>query len=256
MIKPRLILCGGLIVAEDDPQYKGRHTVTLSTIGTGANVNVRLEDVAKIFLQHLSPRLEDLLEIASYVYTADCATRRNGNWADEGAIEPWQRDFYFVIPVRDLEFWNLPETKEQLVTTLQLLSDDIFSFEFHAVESDIPKQQYLEFADDEDWPFYDVERVIMFSGGLDSLAGAVESAAKGQNLVLVSHRPVSTLSSRQRELFAALRSTFNVPMIHVPVWINKQESKRKEPSQRTRSFLYGSLGAIVAESVRAAGVRF
>lgn len=94
MIKPRLILCGGLIVAEDDPQYKGRHTVTLSTIGTGANVNVRLEDVAKIFLQHLSPRLEDLLEIASYVYTADCATRRNGNWADEGAIEPWQRDFY------------------------------------------------------------------------------------------------------------------------------------------------------------------
>src|SRR4051812_281648 len=80
MIKPRLILCGGVEVAKDDPLCGGRHAVELRTHGPQANVNVRLEDLAKVFDQHLSPRLEDLLEIAAYVYTADCATRRAGNW--------------------------------------------------------------------------------------------------------------------------------------------------------------------------------
>ena len=45
-------------------------------------------------------------------------------------------------------------------------------------------------------------------------------------------------------------------MIHVPVWINKDENLGKEPSQRTRSFLYATLGTVVAASVKAAGVRF
>ncbi len=45
-------------------------------------------------------------------------------------------------------------------------------------------------------------------------------------------------------------------MIHIPVWINKDENKGREPTQRTRSFLYASLGTIVASSVKAGGVRF
>jgi hypothetical protein len=119
-----------------------------------------------------------------------------------------------------------------------------------------PKQLYLEFGELEDWPFYGVPRVLMFSGGLDSLAGALDTAARKENLVLVSHRPVSTLSSRQTKLFDALKKRFSSPMIHVPVWINKDENKGKEPTQRTRSFLYASLGTIVAASVKAGGVRF
>ena len=45
-------------------------------------------------------------------------------------------------------------------------------------------------------------------------------------------------------------------MIHVPVSINKDENKGRETTQRTRSFLYASLGSIVASSVNAGGVRF
>ena len=71
--------------------------VELATHGPRANVHVRLEDVAKILKRHLSHRLEDLLEIASYVYTADCATRRSGAWSDEDSTEPWQRDLHFVV---------------------------------------------------------------------------------------------------------------------------------------------------------------
>ncbi len=256
MIKPRLILCGGVEVAKDDPLMAGRHAIELRTHGPQANVNVRLEDLAKIFDQHLSPRLEDLLEIAAYVYTADCATRRAGNWADDDTTEPWDRDFHFVIPVRDVPFWGRNDVAQRLVEILKLLSDDKFAFTFSEMKDVPPKQLYLEFGELEEWPFYGVPRVLMFSGGLDSLAGAIETATAGEKLVLVSHRPVSTQSSRQTNLFKGLRQRFPSPMIHVPVWINKDENKGREPTQRTRSFLYASLGAIVAVSVRAAGVRF
>ena len=73
MVKPRLILCGGAQISENDSLSAGRHPVELFTNGPNANVNIKLEDLAKVFVRDLSPRLEDLLEIAAYVYTANCA---------------------------------------------------------------------------------------------------------------------------------------------------------------------------------------
>jgi hypothetical protein len=73
---------------------------------------------------------------------------------------------------------------------------------------------------------------------------------------LVSHRPVSTLDSRQRRLFAELRKKFSGQLKHVPVWINKNERFGREPTQRTRSFLFAALGTLVAQSIDAQGVRF
>lgn len=256
MIRPRLFLCSGVALAADDPLRIGRQVVDLSTQGDDANVHVRLMDLARVFDRHLSPRMEDALEIASYVYAADCATRRGGAWANDDTTEPWKRDMRFVIPVRDEGFWARPDVNQLLTQTLQFLSDDTFCFEFSKHGGGDARQAYLEFGGEEDWPFHGVERVLMFSGGLDSLAGAAETANVGGKLVLVSHRPVSTQYSRQKELFDRVRLTWGVPMIHVPVWINKDERLGKEPTQRTRSFLYATLGAAVAASVKAAGVRF
>jgi hypothetical protein len=65
------------------------------------------------------------------------------------------------------------------------------------------------------------------------------------------------LDSRQRRLFSELKKEFPDQLIHIPVWINKSEKLgRREPTQRTRSFLYSALGAVVAHSVRAGGVQF
>jgi hypothetical protein len=256
MIKPRLSLCSGVSVPAGDALCAGRHVVELSTQGEDANVHIRLMDLARVFDQHLSPRLEDALEIAAYVYAADCATQRGGAWADDDTAEPWKRDMRFVIPVRDLSFWERTDVNQLLPQILRFLADDTFAFEFRQDTRVNVRQAYLEFGPDEDWPFHGIDRVLMFSGGLDSLAGAAETAAAGGKLVLVSHRPVSTQSSRQRQLFELARSTWNVPMIHVPVWINKDEKLGREPTQRTRSFLYATLGAAVAASVNAQGVRF
>jgi len=256
MIKPRLVLCSGVNIAQDDPLREERRILELSTRGRHANVNVRIEDVAKALMGDLSPRLVDLLEIAAYVFTADCATTRGAEWTDDDTTEPWDRNIKFVIPIRDLHFWAREEVGQLLTQILQFLSDDNYIFQFRELKKEPSKQGYLEFGEDEDWPFYGVDRVFMFSGGLDSLAGAAEAAAKGQKLVLVSHRPVATQSSRQRELFETLQKTYPVPMIHVQVWINKEKRLGREHTQRTRSFLYSALGTIVAMSVKAAGIRF
>jgi 7-cyano-7-deazaguanine synthase in queuosine biosynthesis len=228
----------------------------LNALGRDPNVNIRIEDLAKVFSQHLSPRLLDLLEIAAYVYTADCATDRGEDWTDNHSTEPWERDFRFVIPVRDLSFWERIEIQSLLSQFLQFLSDDKYSFKFCALDADRPSQTYLEFGTDEDWPFHGVDRVLMFSGGLDSLAGAIETASAGENLVLVTHRPMAVLAKRVGDLFSKLRRKYPVKMIHIPVWVNKQKGLDHEDTQRTRSFLFSALGTIVAESVRARGVRF
>ena len=66
MITPRLFLCSGYQLQTDDPRRNEREIAELDGLGSSANVNIKLEDVAKVFLKHLSPRLVDLLEIASY----------------------------------------------------------------------------------------------------------------------------------------------------------------------------------------------
>ena len=257
MIQPRLFLCSGATIASNDPFAAGRKQIVLDSIGTHPNIDIRFENVAKIFQRHLSSRLTDLLEIAAYVYSADCSTKRGTEWMDDNSTEPWARDFGFKIAVRDPAFWGLPEISSHLTEVLGFLSNDRYSFRFVPLERDrAGQQQYLDFGDQEDWPFHRPERVLMLSGGLDSLAGAVETAKAGSRLVLVSHRPVSTLSSRQRKLVTELQRVFPDQIIHVPVWINKNERFGREPTQRTRSFLYAALGTVIAESVQASGVRF
>lgn len=257
MIVPRLFLCSGAQIARNDPLAAERKQIVLDSIGADPNVNIRFENVAKIFQRHLSRRLTDLLEIAAYVYAADCSTRRGTQWTDEDSTEPWARDFAFMIAVREPAFWGSPEISSQLTEVLGFLSNDRYSFRFVQLEHDRPgQQQYLEFGDQEDWLFHRPERVLMLSGGLDSLAGAVETAKAGRRVVLVSHRPVSTLSSRQRKLASELQREFPGQLIHVPVWINKNERFEREPTQRTRSFLYTALGTVIAESIQAGGVRF
>src|SRR6202521_3723089 len=118
MIPPRLFACSGAKIAADDPLARGRRLVELDSVGSKSNVNIRFENVAKVFHQHLSPRLVDLLEIASYVYSADCATSRGKAWTDEDSTEPWGRDLAFVIPVREPDFWNSSEVTDLIIDVL------------------------------------------------------------------------------------------------------------------------------------------
>lgn len=256
MIQPRLFLCSGATLSAGAPQLKGRKVVELDALGHDPNVTIKITDVARVFTRNPPARMVDLLEVASYVFTGDTGTRRGKAWLN-GSEEPWSRDLHFVIPVRDVGFWREPDVILALTKALGFLSNDRYTFEFTPLTADRQLEGYLELGT-EDRPFERADRVIMFSGGLDSLAGSVETASEERTpLVLVSHRSVGQINVRQKNLFRELKATFpKAPMLHVPVWINKANALGHEPTQRTRSFLFTALGICVGAMVDANGVRF
>lgn len=94
--------------------------------------------------------------------------------------------------------------------------------------------------------------VCLFSGGADSLCGAVRALASGQRVVLVSHWDWSGHSSIQRQLASALEETFSLEIPHTQFRIAKRthqvqthEAFPNEPTRRSRSLLFIALGLAV-----------
>lgn len=191
--------------------------------------------------------LTDLLEVATYVYCADQACPRGGQRAiDYG--ERWSRTFRFRIPVRCPDVWSRQEVKDALTDTLAFMSDDVYKFDFCRLGNPPSMTGYLKYGEDT-LNVTGVEEVCLFSGGLDSLAGAVEEIlVNGRKVALVSHRSNPKINSRQRELVRLITARANRGRgpLHVPVWIHKGKKLTRDYMQRTRSFLYASLGVIVA----------
>ena len=149
MMKSRLFLCSGA-AQPSDQDVEGRVTVKLNTQGLHANVHLHMEDVARVFTHDLTPRLIDFLELATYVYSADASTPRGSGWLEDGSEEQWDRDFRFVLPVRDLAFWRQPTIHELLRNTLSFLSNDRGTFDFCPLENERPVQEYLALEDQDD----------------------------------------------------------------------------------------------------------
>ena len=93
------------------------------------------------------------------------------------------------------------------------------------------------------------DEVILFSGGLDSFAGTVEElVAHGKKVALVSHRSAPKIIDAQNYLIDQLRRRFGADrVLHVPVRANLKDDLGKEPTHRTRSFLFAAIGAVTAQ---------
>jgi hypothetical protein len=233
------IVCGqgkaGENRAKGDP-------LALDLHGPEANVYLKLEDISEAMAAKVPDRLVDLLEIATYVYAADQAIGR-GPTTDSG--EKWRRGLDIRVPVRDQAFWSQPELLETLIEVLSFISDDDYSFGFTSLKSPPWIQQYLELGGT--W-HAKIDRVQLFSGGVDSFAGALHSTlVEKKNVALVSHRSVPKRVPKVTELmFEIARRASPRTVQPVTVWATKAESIGREYTQRTRSFLYSTLATIVA----------
>ncbi|MCG3203341.1 MAG: 7-cyano-7-deazaguanine synthase [Gammaproteobacteria bacterium] len=253
MSNERVILCGGLSASSD---ARGIDTVPLSLWGKDSNVTLKVSDISQKMVANIAPALIDLLEIATYVYCADQATTRGGGSSREYGAK-WRRQFRFHIPVREPDLWSSRPVRTALCDTLGFLSDDEYEFTFKKLAKPPPVDQYLDFGD-EGATGFQAEEVVLFSGGLDSLGGAIQEAiADKRSVALVSHRSSPKIDNRQRALLEDLkRHSPPTQPFHVPVWINKEKALGREYTQRTRSFLYASLGAVVARIFGLWRVRF
>jgi 7-cyano-7-deazaguanine synthase in queuosine biosynthesis len=246
-----LILCGGARAE----QAGDRDVVRLQLNGPDANVTLLLQDISRRLVVNIPDILFDLLEIAAYVYAADTAVSRGGLVGRKMGVD-WRRSFDFVIPVRCPEIWNQERLAALLRATLSDLSEDDFRFRFVPLQRVSKIADYLEFGDDDEAGFAP-DDVILFSGGLDSLAGTIEALESGQrSVVLVSHRFGGAIERAQKELVDDLRGKFGADRIfHVPVLVTVARGVNKEATHRTRAFLFAALGAVLARLFRLDGIK-
>jgi hypothetical protein len=248
-----IVLCGG---ASPSRVANSDQILHLDLSGDDPNVDLEIVDMSRRLSSDVPDVIVDLIEIASYVYCADQAVARGG----EGVLAfgaGWRRRFIFHIPVRRPDVWSSPEILDTLKRTLSDLCEDEYEFSFERRHNAVPIQQYLTLAHASS-EVREIEEVLLFSGGLDSLAGAVqEGVVDKRRVALVSHRSNSKISSRQKELVRGLQAfcVHRAPL-HVPVWVHKRGTTSREYTQRSRSFLYASLALPVARVFGLSRIRF
>jgi hypothetical protein len=253
MANERAILCG--TASDGSLPFQDPRPLRLRMWGKSRNVHLTIQDVRRAMMKALPPIFLDLIDIATYVYCGDQAIRRGGDGVlDFG--ENWRRNLFFRIPVRKPGFWKKAAVLGELVSTLSFLSEDEYTFDFETLTQDHPFERYLDFNSTP----YDglAEEVVMFSGGIDSLGGAVqESVIDKRKVILVNHQSTGKLVLRHNHLLGMLveKAGYYRPL-HLPVLINKAKYLGREYTQRTRSFLYAALGATIATMIGLSRLRF
>lgn len=238
---PHLVLCNGAqLPAElakrstDDPlrlEYR-------EAARDARNVKVSLPDfVRNVF--HLPDRILDLLEIAAYVFAADRRLSRGTKDAVE--YQAWARSLHFVIKVRDHQFWQTPAARQKLAAALRFMSGDReYDFTFHPGHS-TPQTSLFDSQEFEVEPQAN-NSVVLFSGGLDSLAGIVERLeTTEEHICLISHRSQPGMVRTQDRLFQALQARYPTRLSHYKFQCHLKDIRAREETQRTRGFLYTTI---------------
>jgi hypothetical protein len=254
-MKPRRvsrILCGSARKVLASRSKKPSYDLRLD-VDAGDTIRLKLQEFSRS-VGPLTDRAKDLVEIAAYVFSADRKIPRGTN--DAVIYDGWSRRFSFDIPVRDFEFWEQPETKRLLSNLLVFITGDLsFDFAFRAGRETEPSHIF----DFETFitPPHRTCQVMLFSGGLDSLAGAIECLTASQDLIyLVTHRSQLSAARTQTQLGKALFGKFPDRVRHLHLETTLSGIRAKDESQRTRTFLFGAIGYAVCASLDVSELSF
>lgn len=230
-------------------------TLELRINGPDANFRIGTEAIAAWAVAPVEDLSLDLLDIAGAVFAADRAVRRGGD-TRPGFGADWRRNLAFTMAMRRPEFWERTEVTEALVDAVGFLTDDNVAFTFTAGRTRVPQQDYLDLAPDSGTAFQG-DHLILFSGGLDSLAGAVETLETGTgNVVLVTHRSAQKITPHQNRLAEALQIRYPGRVQYVPIRATCRGWDGAETTQRSRSFLFAAFGYVIARTIGAGHLNF
>ncbi len=247
------VWCGS---KEEAQQHRKKSSLYLNSLPPDQNVFLKAENISRKLAQNIPSIAYDLLEVASYIYSTDQSKSRGGKtFPNDG--QNWYRQYELNIPVRNPDLWNQRSVKDSLTKLMRFISDDNYKFTFRRLGYDIPKDAYFDFTDQGTW--FNPDSILLFSGGLDSLAGAIEELSDPQRkILLVSHRPVAKIDKIQKGLVDKLIDKFDAEsrILHVPVWVNKVSKITKDNTQRSRSFLYSSIACAISMMVNRREIKF
>jgi hypothetical protein len=174
-------------------------------------------------------RAWDLLSIAMSVMAADAAGLRTRS------PDGWTREFEMEIAVAEPAFWN--GMTELLADALAFLTTDRWSLRFVAMGA-TPPVPTKTFRPPE-------SSVILLSGGLDSLSGAIDLASRGERPVAIS-KIVRGDAQKQIEFAARIGGGLR----HFRMNDNAIVPGDEDTTQRARSIIFLAFGVVVATSLR------
>ena len=252
-MRRHVFLCG-LSEAQRSGYVDGQILSLAERVG---NLTLRVDALRRRLVGIEPKRLTDLIEIASYIFAADRTTKR-GTEILKNYGENWRRHFLMIVAVREPAFWNRPDVKLVLSDALDFSSEDNWVFDFVDNDQPAPLQYYLAVREEQ----IDAgggTSIVLFSGGLDSLAGAVhELTTSNRHVVLVSHRSTPAIGTVQKELAARLTAAYPRRVTHV--WVDNRLTGKlsgdREETQRTRSFFFFAMATVAAHIENADRIRF
>ncbi len=200
-------------------------------------------------LFHIPGRILDLLELACFVFAADRCITRGPTSAVE--FQSWSRKIEFHIRVRDFKFWNQTEIKQVLKQVLQFMTGDSdYFFHFYPGHTTPPTNLFDKKECCVD-PGAKEIAVTLFSGGLDSLSGALNLLANtNSKILLVSHLSQAGTKRTQKRLADALSVLYPNRIYHYRFECTLRGKRAVEETQRSRSFLYSCIAYAIASAYK------
>lgn len=178
----------------------------------------------------------DILLLGAVVYAADTRISRALHSQDS-----WTREMQVVIPVSDPERWAAAEPGIRRL--LNFLTGDRWSIGFRPRPPGFEQLAAARPLTLRTTPF---DSVCLFSGGVDSLVGAIDLLEDGGTPLLVSHAGDGSTSNAQSDCFDALKREYEREFQRLRVWTsfpNDFVASGNDDNTRGRSFLFFSIAA-------------
>jgi 7-cyano-7-deazaguanine synthase in queuosine biosynthesis len=222
------LICGPTLT--HPPADEGLRVVLYGQPGADDRGSAGAATLSEIVRRRLdpSPRAWDLLSIALSAVTADFAGQRGGS------PDGWTREFELQVAVADPDFWN--DQAEAVAQALEFLTTDRWHLHFHpgGLLPSSPNQPVRPIEDS----------VVLLSGGMDSLIGAIDLVAAGRRPLAVS-QIVRGDAFKQLDFATKIGGGLN----HLQLNHNAHAPGAEEGSQRARSLIFLAFGVLAATAL-------
>lgn len=189
----------------------------------------------------------DILVVAAHVHAADTRISRI-----EQSQDSWTREIRLLVPVSDTIRWNA--ASGTLTKMLNFLTGDRWIIGFRARPERFANIALLP--ETMLPPVFD--SVSLFSGGLDSLIGAIDLLSNGRTPLFVSHVGEYASSYAQAKLFRELKANYESQFERLRVRMAFHDGLVSdvgaESTTRGRSFLFVALGILAGSGLGSAFV--
>lgn len=188
-----------------------------------------------------TPAARDLFRLGGAVYCVDKVARR------DKTADAWTRELDLAAPITTRSDWQT--ARPALTQALAFLSGDRWKLRFRAGGEGVSGETRVRPPD----------AICLFSGGLDSLAGAIDLLEEGRDVILVGHFESGFIGGVQETLARELRRNYRdrvrLRQLRLgPAKPNRLQArplpseKEREVTTRARSFLFVAAGLAVASA--------